>query len=137
MLLLIEDHKDEYLTRLQRVSADADWEGWCSFFLTAVARQAASNLEVANSIRELYEEMKPRFADLLGSRYSVAALDYLFTWPVFRNSVFAQKAGIPAPTARRFTRVLLEQDLIETVREASGRRSAIYRFEPLMERVRV
>ena len=99
MLLLIEDHKDEYLTRLQRVSVDADWEGWFFFFLTAVARQAARNLEVANSIRELYEDIKPRFADLLGSRCSVAALDYLFTWPVFRNSVFAQKAGIPAPTA--------------------------------------
>ncbi|MDZ7792078.1 MAG: hypothetical protein U5L08_16565 [Xanthomonadales bacterium] len=81
--------------------------------------------------------MKLRFADLLGSRYSVAALDYLFTWPVFRNSVFAQRAGIPAPTARRFTRVLFEEGLLETVREASGRRSAIYRFEPLMERVRV
>jgi Fic family protein len=132
-----EDNKDEYLARLQSVSADADWDGWCGFFLTAVARQATRNLEVANSIRELYDEMKLRFAELLGSRYSVAALDYLFTWPVFRNSVFAQRAGIPAPTARRFTRVLFEEGLIETVREAAGRRSAIYRFEPLMERVRV
>jgi Fic family protein len=132
-----EDHKDEYLMRLQKVSADGDWEGWCAFFLAAVAQQANRNLEVANSIRELYDDMKSRFANLLGSRYSVAALDYLFTWPVFRNAVFAQDAGIPAPTARRFTRLLLEQGLLETVREASGRRSAIYRFEPLMERVRV
>lgn len=132
-----ENNRDEYLTRLQAVSSNAEWEEWCIFFMKAVAEQAARNLEMANSIRELYEEMKLRFANVLGSRHSVAVLDYLFTWPIFRNSAFAQKAGIPAPSARRFTRILLEEGLLETVREAAGRRSAIYRFEPLMERVRV
>lgn len=132
-----EDHKDEYIGRLRKVSAEGDWHGWCEFFFTAVEQQAVANLEVADSIRSCYVEMKQRFADLLGSRYSVAALDYLFTWPVFRNSSFAQEAGIPAPTARRFTRLLLDQQLLQIVRESSGRRSAIYRFEPLMRRVRV
>ena len=132
-----EDHKDEYLDRLRAISSHGAWEAWCEFFSTAVREQAIANLEAASGIRELYEEMKLRFADLLGSRYSVAALDYLFTNPVFRNSNFTRSAGIPAPTARRFSRLLLEQGLLEVVREAAGRRSAIYRFEPLMERVRV
>lgn len=132
-----EDHKDEYLDRLREVSARDDWDGWCEFFMAAVAQQAVRNLEVAQSIHDFYEEMKLRFIGVLSSKYAVAALDYLFTYPVFSNSRFTSKAGIPSQTAARFTRVLLQESLLQTVIEAAGRRSAVYRFEPLMERVRV
>lgn len=132
-----EDNKAEYIARLRDVSAKGDWDGWCAFFLTAVQQQATWNLKAALEIRDCYEEMKGRFAELLASKYSVAALDYLFTNPVFSNSRFTRMAGIPAPTAGRFTRALLREGLLETVRESAGRRPAIYRFEPLMQRVRV
>ncbi|RMH92853.1 Fic family protein [Lysobacter pythonis] len=132
-----EENKDEYIERLRQVSSNGDWEGWCRFFLSAVERQAVDNLEAAQSIGTLYEDMKPRFAALLASKYAVAALDYLFTHPVFSNSRFTKSAGIPSQTAARFSRVLLQAGLLQVVREASGRRSAIYRFEPLMARVRV
>lgn len=132
-----EDRKDEYLDRLREVSANADWDGWCEFFLAAVAQQAVRNLEVAQSISDFYAEMKPRFIELLSSKFAVAALDHLFTYPVFSNSRFTSRAGIPSQTAARFSRVLLQEGLLQTVSEASGRRSAVYRFEPLMSRVRV
>jgi Fic family protein len=132
-----EDRKDEYLERLRRVSSKDDWEGWCIFFLEAVEQQAIANLDAAKAIGDFYEEMKPRFADLLASKHAVAALDYLFTNPVFSNSRFTRTSGIPSQTAARFTRVLLQEGLLQVAREAAGRRSAIYRFEPLMQRVRV
>lgn len=132
-----EDNKDDYITYLRRVSSENDWDSWCQFFFTAVEQQAAHNLEVAQRIRDFYEEMKSHFAEVLASKYSMAALDYMFTSPVFRNSTFRHSAGIPAPTAGRFTRILHEAGLLQTVREASGRRSAMYRFEPLMKMVRV
>jgi len=59
------------------------------------------------------------------------------TNPVFRNNKFTQNSGIPSASAARFTRLLLEKDLITVVQEASGRRPALYRFEPLMRLVRV
>ncbi len=132
-----EDHKDEYLQRLRQVSSEDDWDGWCEFFLEGVAQQAVQNLEVAQSIRGFYEEMKPRFIALLSSKFAVAALDYLFTYPLFSNSRFTRAANIPSQTAARFTRVLLQEGLLQPVIEASGRRSAVYRFEPLMQLVRV
>ncbi len=132
-----EDRKDEYLARLRQVSAGDDWNGWCAFFLEAVRQQAIANLEAASAIRAFYEEMKPRFAGLLASKHAVTALDYLFTNPVFNNSRFTHAAGIPAQTAARFSRVLLQEGLLQVVREAAGRRPAMYRFEPLMQRVRV
>ena len=132
----LEDHKDEYLDRLRAVSAQGDWDGWCQFFFRAVEAQAIANLAAAQDIQALYADMKERFATLLSSKYAIAALDYLFTNPVFSNSRFTREAGIPPQTAARFSRVLLAEGLLQVVREASGQRSAVYRFEPLMEKVR-
>jgi len=132
-----EDHIEEYTQSMRDVSAQGAWDAWCRFFLMAVAEQAIHNLEVAESIRSLYDTMKDRFAEILSSKWSVKALDFVFTYPVFRNNRFTRRAGIPGATAARFTRILLEEDLLQTVVEAAGRRPAIYRFEPLMELVRV
>lgn len=132
-----EEHKDEYIDSMRRVSEFDDWTGWCLFFLEAVEKQAIRNLQIAENIRSLYEEMKIEFSELLASKWSVNALDYVFTNPVFRNNKFTQNSGIPSASAARFTRLLLDKGLITLVQEASGRRPALYRFEPLMQLVRV
>lgn len=133
----LEDNKDEYIDTMRRVSETGDWEGWCAFFLETIEQQAIRNLTIAENIRTLYEEMKQNFADELSSKWSLTALDFVFTNPVFRNSKFTTQSGIPSATASRFTRILLEANIIRTVEEASGRRAALYSFEPLMNVVRV
>lgn len=133
----LEENKDEYIDTMRRVSETGNWDEWCSFFLEAIEQQAIRNLSVAENIRGLYEEMKQTFADLLSSKWSLAALDFVFTNPVFRNNRFSTGSGIPSATASRFTRVLLDQGILKTVEEASGRRAALYSFEPLMDLVRV
>ncbi|MEP2776580.1 MAG: Fic/DOC family N-terminal domain-containing protein [Luteolibacter sp.] len=132
-----EDHKDDYISKMREVSASGAWDEWCAFFLTAVEKQAIHNLDASEKIRSLYEEMKVRFSEILASKWSVAALDYMFTNPIFQNSRFTRNAGISPQTAARFTRVLLQEGLLQTVREAAGSKSATYRFEPLMKLVRV
>tara|TARA_R100001369_G_scaffold23884_1_gene43847 strand:+ start:49036 stop:50163 length:1128 start_codon:yes stop_codon:yes gene_type:complete len=132
-----EENKDEYIDTMRRVSETGDWDEWCSFFLEAVEQQAIRNLTIAENIRSLYEGMKILFAELLSSKWSVTALDFVFTNPVFRNNKFTSKSGIPAATAARFTRIMLDNDIIRTVEEASGRRPAMYSFEPLLKLVRV
>lgn len=133
----MEENKDEYIDTMRNVSENNDWEKWCIFFLNAVEKQAIKNLEVAERIRSLYEEMKHIFSDTLSSKWSVNALDFIFTNPIFRNNRFTSKSGIPGPTAARFTRILLEKELIRTIEESSGRRPALYSFEPLLKLVRV
>ena len=132
-----EDHKDSYIHLMREASRSGEWEAWCCFFLNAVERQAQDNLIVAESIRTLYEEMKTHFASRLSSKWAVRALDYIFANPIFRNNGFTTNSGIPPATAARFTRVLIEEGMLQTVRPAAGRRPATYRFEPLMKRVRV
>lgn len=133
----LEENKDAYIDKMRAVSETNDWTGWCQFFLEAVEKQAIRNLEIAESIRNLYEEMKHKFSETLSSKHSVTALDFIFTNPVFRNNKFTASSGIPGPTAARFTRLLLDNNLISTLSEASGRRSALYAFEPLLKLVRV
>jgi Fic family protein len=132
-----EDNKDQYIDIMRNVSANGAWDEWCAFFLTAVHQQAIRNLEIAEDIRTLYESMKSRFSELLSSKWSVNALDFIFTNPVFRNNRFTKNSGIPAASAARFTRVLLDNGLLNTIEEASGRRPAMYSFEPLIHLVRV
>jgi len=133
----LEDNKDQYIDTMRNVSKHGDWESWCVFFLEAVEQQAIRNLTIAEDISKLYEEMKIVFADTLSSKWSVNALDFIFTNPVFRNNKFTSNSGIPTASAARFTRLLLEKGLITTIEEASGRRPAMYSFEPLMDIVRV
>jgi Fic family protein len=133
----LEENKDLYIDLMRKVSQTGDWNVWCEFFLTAIEKQAVKNLQVAESIQNLYEEMKSRFSEVLASKWSVNALDFVFTNPVFRNSKFTSNAGIPAPTAAKFAKKLIEAGFIVTREEASGRRSALYSFEPLMKLVRI
>lgn len=134
-----EEHKDRYIDVMRGVSQSDNWTPWCQFFLEAVEKQAMKNLDIAEKIRTLYDEMKGIFSTLLASKDSVLALDFIFTNPIFRNSSFTKEklSGIKSHTASRFTRVLLEKGLLIRRHEPAGRRSALYSFDPLMRIVRV
>lgn len=131
-----EERRDEYIERMRAVSQSGAWTDWIVFFLAAVEDQAKQNLAQAERIRALYEEMKDEFRRLLRNQWSTTALDFVFARPVFRNNMFTGRSGIPAPTAHKFTRTLVDNGLLETLEAASGRRPALYRFEPLLRIVR-
>jgi len=132
-----EEHKDDYLEIMRDVSRNGAWEEWLKFFFLAMESQAIKNLRIAEEIQQLYDEMKLVFADVLSSKYSINALDFIFTNPVYRNNRFTQKSDIPPPTAVKFTKKLIEAQLIRTVEESAGNRPAMYSFEPLMKLVRI
>lgn len=132
-----EEHKNMYIDLMREVSETGKWENWCLFFLDAVKDQATHNLEIAEKISELYEFMKKEFTELLSSKWSLTALEFIFTNPVFRNSTFTGKSGIPVSTANKFTNTLQQHNILRVVEEGSGRTSTLYSFEPLMQLVRV
>ncbi len=80
--------------------------------------------------------MKVEFGRALSSKWSVIALDFVFTNPVFRNNKFTSSSGIPLSTALSLTKILADQNLLVKLEEASGRRPALYMFEPLVSLVR-
>ncbi len=132
----MEERKNEYITRMRDVSRKGAWEEWCVFFLEAVAAQAKANLETTSTIRDLYEAMKGTFTEILASKHALAMLDAIFTTPVFQVPKISQRTGIPQATLGKFIRRLVDSDLIEIRQQGSGRRPALYAFEPLLNLVR-
>lgn len=132
-----EENKDEYIGQMRDVSEHDTWDQWIKFFLQAVESQAIRNLQIAERIKNLYEQTKAEFSEILSSKWNMEILDYIFTNPVFRNNKFVSSTKIPNATAVLIIKKLIENDYLIVKQEASGRRAALYSFEPLMRLVRV
>lgn len=132
-----EEHKNRYVDLMRQVSQTGDWNEWIIFFLQAVESQSMRNLHISENIRQLYEEMKQVFSQVLASKHALTVLDFIFTYPVFRNSSLAEKTALPPATANRLSKALHEKGLLTVTEESSGRKSTRYSFEHLMNLVRV
>ncbi len=131
-----ENLRDDYIEMMRRVSSHGDWTEWCIFFLTGIEEQAARNIESADRISRLYEDMKARFRAELNSQWYVDALDFMFANPSFRNNQFTSHPTIPPHVAMTMTRKLREKGLIVQIDAPSGRRPAMYSFKPLIDVVK-
>lgn len=113
-----------------------DYQGqalWCAFFLQAVQAQAEENQLKAQSILNLYESLKPRFAELTHSQYSIHALDWLFQRPIFKSSDFVHCPEIPDSTAKRILNLLKKEDIVTTIIASGGSRAALLAFPMLLD----
>ncbi|RLA39103.1 MAG: Fic family protein [Gammaproteobacteria bacterium] len=128
----LESHRDEYYTRLRAISEEGDWTGWCAFFLQAVITQAQQNGRTLREIMGLYEATKLQVRDITHSPHSLQLIDALFDRPIFTAADIAKRAGVPKPTIHKFIRSMLNEGVLETVREAAGRRPAILTFAELL-----
>ncbi len=128
----LEEHRDVYYERLLSISRDDDWNGWISFFLTAVVEQAAVNTQKTQEILALYERMKEEVPTIVRSQYVIQTIDALFDRPIFRITDFIQRSGIPPASARRILGVLRAQGGLQDLRPGKGRRAAILIFPELI-----
>jgi hypothetical protein len=119
------------------VSEHNAWTEWVLFFLEVLKRQAELNIAVTDKIATLYDDMSAQFRDILRSPWSQVAVDYVFTKPVFRNSAFTAQSGIPAQSAHRIAKKLVDAGILSQLVSASGRRAALLAFQPLLQIVRV
>ena len=80
----------------------------------------------------MYEDKKKQIVDLTHSQYSIHALDFIFSRPIFKSTDFTGINEIPTPTAKRILAILRDNNFLTTIREPSGRRSAIFAFKGLI-----
>ncbi len=133
----LEEHKDEYIERMRRVSSHGEWTQWCAFFLEMLEQQAIRNLTITEKIQHLYEDMKIQFSSILSSKWSIQAVDYIFANPIFLNTKFVRDSGIHKASARKLPPLLEKANMLKKLRPGTGQQAAIYGFEPLLELVRV
>lgn len=128
----LEQHREEYYARLRAISQNNEWTNWISFFLRAVIAQASQNTQTLKQIMSLYEATKKQISELTRSPHSAQLVDALFDKPIFTTADIAQRANIPKPTVHKLINTLLEEGVLDTVREAAGRRPAILTFAELL-----
>lgn len=128
----LEANRDEYYARLRAVSSSGDWSGWIKFFLHAVREQALQNVQKAEAILALYSERKDWVVTVTRSQYSVRALDFFFSRPIFETTEFIRRSGIPEATARRMLRVCRDEGLLAELQPASGQTPALFAFSNLL-----
>ena len=102
------------------------------FFSDAVQEQAEENLLKATAILDLYNQKKSHFVELTHSQYAIHALDWIFERPIFKSSDFIRSTSIPRPTAQRILNVLKSENILKTVEESSGRKSAVLAYTDLL-----
>ena len=59
-------------------------------------------------------------------------LDVLFDRPIFRSTDFLKRSGIPEQSASRFLGILRKANILQALRQASGREPAILVFRDLL-----
>jgi len=128
----LERNRDEYYERLLAISRDGNWNGWISFFLRAIVEQAEENIQKTTQIMGLYDDMKQKVPEITRSKYSIRAIDAIFSRPIFRPVDFIEYSEIPKESAKRILRELTNASVLEVLRERQGRRPAVYVFPQLI-----
>jgi hypothetical protein len=90
-------------------------------------------VDKAQNILHLYNSMKQKIVDSTHSQYALQALDSLFNLAIFKSSDFQKNSGIPNPSNARIIGTLRDENIIDTLEEASGRKPAIYIFRSLID----
>ncbi len=128
-----DENQESYYDRLNSVSKHGDWNGWISFFLTAVEEQSKSNTSVVQSVLALYEEMKELIVKYTKSQFAISALDGIFEKPIFTAAQFIKRSHIPKPSAMRILSKLKKEKILMDIREAKGRSPAVIVFDKLID----
>ncbi|HJN93536.1 MAG TPA: Fic family protein [Dehalococcoidia bacterium] len=110
-----EIERDEYVTRLKRVSTEGAWEEWVLFFLRAITtqvRDARDRIEVVDGLYASYKELAMRSA---GSKAAVPAVDLVLENVVVTVPQLAKYVGCHPSTAKKALEELSGLGIVEPV----------------------
>lgn len=129
----LENHRDEYYTRLREISDNGDWDGWVSFYLTAMIEQSKENSAKVKETLELYFTIRDYVVERTRSQYAHQLLDAIFYKPVFRSVDVRKRTKIPKQSLMPMLKQLREDKILINLREARGRMPAVLVFQKLLE----
>jgi len=127
-----EKNRTEYYDRLLMITKDNDWSGWIDFFLTAVIQQAKINIDKAQKLLNLYNEMKDRFIQATKSQYAIPALDAFFKQPVIDTKSFLELIKAPKKSGIEVLNKLVYSNLIILRTPSKGNNPAVYEFAKIL-----
>jgi len=118
----LEPRRDQYYARLLAVSTDADWHGWLSFFLEAVAAQALDAVQRSRRLQELRNGYRSTVATARSSGLLGRLVDALFETPALTIPRAQALLGITHRAARLNVEKLIEAGMLQEVPTAGRQR---------------
>lgn len=127
---VIETRRNEYIDRLRSVSAEGDWEGWITFFLSAVHDQSERDQERIARLMQLREQWRDRYQG--GRSGSLLHLvDFIFERPVFSAQQAEEQLDYTYRAILNAIERLVDDGLIHEV--TGQRRNRVYIADKVME----
>jgi Fic family protein len=127
-----EKFRDEYYSKLLRVSQKGNWEGWIEFFLRAVATQAKDAVSDAKKIIELnvnYQKRLQKTKKIPESAHRL--IDELFLNPVISVSSMSKKWNLPFNSVKTGVLRLIEIGILSEATER--KRNKLFVAQELMD----
>jgi Fic family protein len=101
MSAYFERYKDEYISKMFRISTRGEWDEWLEFCLRGTIVQAEDAIRRCDGLTKLKREMQKRIEDgRHASSRTHRIVDRLFTHPVVKIAWLSRDFGVTYPTAK-------------------------------------
>lgn len=127
-----EQHRDEYVDHLYRVSAVGEWESWLAFFLRGVEEQARDALARSRRVRELHQQYRDLLQSKRESANAFRLLDVLFENPYVTAPRAAELLAITNAGAQGILKRLVRAEVLEDI---GGRWPRLYVARELLRAI--
>lgn len=131
----LEENREEYYYRLNKIDEENGWIDWILFFLRAVETQSNKNIEKIKRLQNLYEEYKTTINEILNTKNSIYILDALFQHPICKSSTIfeavSKKTNIDSSTIDRYLKKLVDNGIL--IPENDKERHKKYYFKTLID----
>ena len=119
---IFEERKDEYIDRMYAVSSKGDWEGWISFYLTAVRDAARQTIRLADQIFSLQRDYRARHQKTRLSANLLSVIDTLFEHPVISIPTIQSNLNVTYPAAKKNVDILVRSGILTEIEGSTNPR---------------
>jgi Fic family protein len=112
----IEEHKDQYIDLLYKVSRTGAWDEWIRFFLMAVRESCAETIVTIDRLFNLHREYRERAHNVSRSATTIKIVDSLFERPVLSIPDAANVASVTYPAAAAAVAKLVKAGILRVMR---------------------
>ncbi len=119
----LEAKRDEYITRLRRVSFHGEWDAWITFFLTAVEASSVDARERIRRVSDLRRRYREAVAGASRSKLPLLAVDIVMDAVYITAPELAAALGaVDYKSARSALAVLAEAGVVTEIAESYPQR---------------
>ena len=122
---LLNDLRVDPEKATEEVLADK-WNTWIKFFVNAITVQANKNINLINSIDNLYNEVLDKSRELISNNKLIDIINVMFEKPVFNKKNILEKVSIPSSTLGNYLNKLEEAQIIYSDGKIRNKRYYFY-----------